>query len=351
MSIILIEGFDLYNGNQANIGIQSAWSITNTGNAVFNVSGRFAGQALQMQNDAAAIWRAFPSAFASFTVANAFRVGTLTGLGVASTTGAVILTSGGSVVNTQIGWRPNQNGSISVYRLTSANAGTLLGTTAAGLLLNNVWHWIDFSGVISTTVGTVVLKVDGVTVLNLSGQNTQGYGTAANVDGLILGSQAGTWNGNQPVNWDDLYVLDSAVTLGERRIETIRPSADTAQKDFTPSSGVINFSRVNDATVNTATYVQSSTVNHLDLYDIVDITGIPTSVDYVQITAFAEKTDVGSRSVKLVADLSGTQLLSSDIILQSSFTKLIFGMAAKPGGGSWDASSVNSLKIGPKVTV
>jgi hypothetical protein len=354
MAILFIDGFDLYNGTGTNTGLQSAWTPNWTFNAPSLQTGRFGGQCLQLGNEGngpSEIEKAVGSSQAAFTVAHAFRVPTVGGLAANTARAIVMLTANGSFANTQLGWRPNPDGSISVYRMTSTTAGTLLGTTATGLLLNNVWHWIDFSGTINTTTGSVVLKVDGVTVLNLSSVNTQGFATVATWDGIIIGTQGTSTTNSQLCAFDDLYVLDSATTLGERRIETIRPSADTAQKDWTPNTGTVNFNRVNDATVQSGTFVQSSTLNNLDLYDTVDLTGIPVSIDMVQITAFAQKTDAGARSIKLVADVSGTQLLSSDLSLMASISPFKFAMLTKPGGGAWDTSSVNGLKIGPKVSV
>lgn len=348
MAILMIEGFDLYNGTGANVGLQSKWQALNWFYGPGLTTGRFGGQCYFWNNESSYSGIQLATAQVPWTVACAYRLSVVGAISAAGAKSVVALTSGGGF-NFQIGWRPNNDGSISVYRMTNSTTGTLLGTTAAGIILSNVWHFVEFSGTISTTVGTVVMKVDGTTVLNLSAQNTQGYATTASWDGIIIGS-AGV-NAGQTSYIDDMYVLDSATSLGERRIETIRPNADTAQKDFTPSSGANNYSRVSDAVVNSATYVQSSTLNQSDLYDNVDLTGIPTTIDYVQVTAFASKTDAGTRSIKLIADLGGTQTLSGDLALTGSIVKYAFGMTTKPGGGSWTASDVNSLKIGPKVSV
>jgi hypothetical protein len=348
MAVVAIEGFDLYNGTGSPTGLQAKWAPLNWFFFPSLATGRFGGQAYAWSNEPSFSGLAMPSANASFTVAAAFRctnVPSLTALGARS----VLALSSGGGFNFQLGWRPNNDGSISVYRMTSSTAGTLLGTTAPGILLSNVWHFVEFSGLISTTVGTIALKVDGTTVLTLAGQNTQGFVTTASFDGIVIGS-AGI-SGGSTLFFDDIYVLDTAVSLGERRVETIRPNGDTAQKDFTPDTGTVNFSRVNDTLVNSATYVQSSTLNNSDLYNTLDMNGTPVTIDFVQITAFAQKTDAGARSIKLIADVGGTQLLSGDLALTGSLVKYAFGMAAKPGGGAWAAADVNALKIGPKVSV
>jgi hypothetical protein len=354
MAVVAVEGFDLYNGTGAAGGLTTpgptGWFSVNWFYGPGMTTGRFSGQSYTWANEGSQSGWQMPAAVGpNFSVGCAFRHSNLSVITNGTARAALLLTSGGSG-NGMLGWRPNSDGSISVWRMTNSTTGTLLGTTAAGVLLSNVWHFIEFSGTLNTATGVVNMKVDGVTVLALTAQNTCGQAGSTTFDSIQLGSAGGIGNG-WSVYFDDMYVLDTLASIGERRIETIRPSADTATKQWTPSSGTVNYSRVNDTTVNTATYVQSNTLNQTDLYDTVDLTGIPVSIDYVQITCFAQKSDAGARSIGIIGDVSGVQLQSPDKALTASLIKYAFGMSAKPGGGSWDASSVNSLKVGPKVTV
>jgi hypothetical protein len=351
MAVVGIEGFDLYNGNGASGGLTSpnAWVGINWFYSPGLTTGRFGGQCITWGNEGCETALAIPATGPNFTVSCAARFSLVSSLNAATNPRSAVGLSSGGFATRMLGWRPNPDGSISVWRMTSSTAGTLLGTSAAGVIISNVWHWVDLSGTFNTATGAITLKVDGVTVLTLSGVNTCGVAGSTTFDGIIVGS-AGLVQGFSAYI-DDMYWLDSNTTLGERRIETIRPNADTATKQWTPSSGVVNYTRVNDTLVNTATYNQSNTLNQTDLYDAVDLSGIPINIDYVQITCFAQKSDAGARSIGLIADLSATQLQSPDKALTASLIKYAFGMATKPGGGSWDASSVNGLKIGPKVTV
>lgn len=350
MTIVAIEGFDLYNGTQANIGLQATWANVNWFYSPSMGTGRFGGQCLVWGNEQCLSGWSMPTAIGpAFTVGAAFKQGNVSGLIASGTPRTAIAITSGGFGNYQVGWRPNPDGSISAYRMSSSTAGTLLGTSSPGVILSNVWHYIEFSGTIDAATGTIIIKVDGTTVLNLAGVNTKQQ-AAASFDGIVVGSGGGIANTGGGCSVDDMYVTDTAVALGERRVETIRPSADTATKQWTPSSGANNYSRVSDATVNSGTFVSASGVNNTDLYDTVDISGTPASIDFVQITAFAAKSDAGPRSIGLIGDVGGVQLQSTDKALTASIIKYAFGMAAKPGGGAWDSASVNGLKIGPKVT-
>jgi hypothetical protein len=353
MAVVAIEGFDLYNGTGNPLGLTSStpfgWVAVNWFYGPGISAGRFGGQCYNWTNESSESGLIIPTTGPQFTAACAARFSNVASLIAATNPRSALRLTSGGFGNSMLGWRPNPDGSISVWRMTSSTAGTLLGTSAAGVIISNVWHFIEMSGTFNTATGAVTLKVDGVAVITLSGVNTCGQAGSTTFDGCVIGS-AGLIQG-----WtayiDDMYFLDSNVSLGERRIEAIRPNADTATKQWTPSSGTVNYSRVNATVAQNTTYNQSNTLNQTDLYDCVDLSGIPVNIDYVQITCWAQKSDAGARSIGLIADVSATQLQSTDKALTASLVKYAFGMASKPGGGSWDASSVNGLKVGPKVTV
>jgi hypothetical protein len=353
MAVVAIEGFDLYNGTGNPTGLTAStpygWVGVNWFYGPGITTGRFGGQCYYWNNEGSESGLVLPTIGPQFTVACAARFSNVPALNAATNPRSALRLTSGGFANSMLGWRPNPDGSISVWRLTSSTAGTLLGTSAAGVILSNVWHFIEMSGTFNTATGAVTLKVDGVAVITLSGVNTCGVGASTSCDGCVIGS-AGLIQGNLAYI-DDMYFLDTNVSLGERRIEVIRPNADTATAQWTPNSGTVHYNRVNATLAQNSTYNSANVVGNLDLYDNVDLTGIPVNIDYVQITCFAQKSDAGARSIGLVADLSGTQLQSPDKSLTASLVKYAFGMATKPGGGAWDASSVNSLKIGPKVTV
>ena len=346
-NILLMDGFDLYNGIGANTGLQAGWVLSANFYNPGLTTGRFGGQAFYFNNESACIYRTFSAASATATASCAFKMDNLFNANAASQQRTVVTLS--SAQAPQVGWRHNSDGSISVYRMTSHTAGVLLGTSPSGMLKSATWHWIDFSVTMSATVGTIDLLIDGAVALHLTAQNT---GSTTTIDGIFTGSQAGGVN-TTGVNtyFDDVLVIDSITPLGERRIETIRPSADTATKQWTPDSGTVNFSRVNDAQVNSATFVSASVVGNTDLYDMIDLNSAPAVIDAVQVTVFAQKTDAGSRAIAIVGDIAGTQVVSSNLTLTSSINKLSSLLLTKPGGGAWDATSVNALRAGPKVTV
>jgi hypothetical protein len=69
----------------------------------------------------------------------------------------------------------------------------------------------------------------------------------------------------------------------------------------------------------------------------------------VQILPYAKKTDAGTRSIKTIARLSATEVDGPEQFLASAYGYLSDIREAKPGGGAWTISDVNSAEFGVKV--
>jgi hypothetical protein len=347
-NVILIDGFDLYNGTGTNTGLGGRW-LTNIGGMNTTVAGRFGGQAIRCNTSLGqGIQRLLPAAGTTFAFGIAFRMSFLPS-GSPTQKGHIHF-RGSNGTTIQCGIQFDTNGSLSAYRLASDTSGTVLGSSAGSLYTANTWNYLEAEVVISTTVGRITLFLNGAQVLNLTGVNTANAGVGTTADTFVLSSQNGG-NAGFAIDYDDLYVTDSATKLGERRVETLHPTADTTQKDWTPSTGTTNFGTVDDTLADGTDYVQASTVGNLDLYDLSDLSTTPVAIDAVQISAWAMKSDANSRNIALVADLAGTQTQSPDFVLAGNFQKQDTILNQKPGGGNWDASTVAQLKVGPKVTL
>lgn len=345
--ILLIEGFDLYNGIGGNIGLTTRWAGVNWFYNPQMTAGRFGGQGFMNGNgEGCATALALPTPVGpGYGVCHAFRINGLSGTNNTNTGGVIGISS---AINTeQFSWRPRQDGSICFYR-----NGVLLYQTVAGVIQNNVFHFIECWGTLSATVGTINMKVDGVQVAAVTGLNNVASGTTTFFGMVFGGGMFGSSGGFPPnaVTIDDMYMTDGN-TLGERKIETLRPNADTATKQFTPDSGTTNFSRVNATLGQTSTFVSAANVGNTDLYSVNALASVPAIVDAVNIISFAQKTDAAARSINLVADVAAVQIVSPNIVLPAAISKQNSLMLTRPGGGAWTAADISALKIGQKVAV
>ncbi len=328
MAVILTDGFDMYNGTSANTGLATKW----LGDLPGLAAGRFGGQCLSKNNSASYTTRLLPSSYSGVGAGFAYR--------------ATVIRAGNifafyNTATIHVVLALNALGGLTV----SNGSGTLLGTSAPAIISTNVWHYIEFGVDISDTVGTVKVKVDGVSIFNLSGVDTR---NGATTDVNIIGISG---IGGSVVSDDDLYVVDSSTTLGERKIETLRTSADTATKNWTPNSGVINYDRVDETLVDgDTTYVQASVVGTRDLYAIGALSSTPATIDAINIISFAQKTDATSRSIYNSIQSNSVDDDGAMIALAASYNKFERILATDPsGGGAWTPTRVNALLIGPKV--
>jgi len=349
MTILLIDGFDLYNGTGVNTGLQARWTTTvGSGGSNAMITGRFGGQALRNTTGSggASVFcsRTFSSAISSGSIGLAVRVNSLT---PAQTIFMHLRDSAGTYM---IGLGILSSGAITALRTTAIATSTVLGTSAASLVSASTWHYVELEFVISDTVGEMRVYLDGTQILNLTNVDTRN-GSPTTVQNVVLSSA----NGSVPslaTDIDDLYITNSTTRLGERRVETIRPNADTSEKDFTPLSGTDNFAMVDDTTCDgDTTYVQASTAGDLDLYTTAGLSSTPTAISAVQITAFALKTDATTREIALSVKSGATSSDGSNYALAASYTKFDRILETDPDtAAAWDTTGVNSLEFGPKVT-
>lgn len=346
MTILWTEGFDPYTtATDASFGAGARW--TRTAGSQSLTTGRFGGQALRCTSGGSGSGATFGRSFGS-------RTDVCVGLAVRVHTASTGLNSKqiqlkGGAGSWQLGIRVNPDGSIDICRQTGAGSSgeTILCSSAVGLFSVGVWKYLEWAATISDTVGYVEAWVEGVSVCSASGVDT-------NASTGVVASLSLTEDGNFPspkLDYDDVYVVDNLIPLGPCRVETIRPSADTAQKDFTPSTGSTNYNLLNSTLLQGTTYVEDGTTTELDLYDFSDITGTPAIVHSVSLNTVAQKTDVNARTINYSIDLGSGVSDGSAYFLGTGIALLpeIRLLETKPGGGSWSYTDVNALKAGPRI--
>lgn len=247
----------------------------------------------------------------------------------------------------------NGDGALYAFR---GNAGspynTVLGSSAPSTIVLNRWYYLETKITISNTVGVVQIKLDGTTVLNLTSQDTQNTANA-NFNRLVLNAA------NDYMFVDDFYILDttgSAPTndfLGDVRVECLYPNGNgnTSNLVGQDADSTNNYLNVDEIVPNDDTdYNESSTVGDKDTYAFGNLTSTTGSVFGVQISPYSKKTDAGARSICSIARLSTTEVDSSNKTLSASYIYQPDLREAKPGGGAWTISDVNSAEFGIKVT-
>lgn len=228
--------------------------------------------------------------------------------------------------------------------------GTLLATSPAGVIATNQWLYIEMSATIADSGGRVIVKANGVTVIDFTGDTKNG-GTNTTIDTVVLS------HGNAGANnflFDDLYICNTAGSvnntfLGDVRVQTLVPTGAGASTQFTPSVGS-NWDNVNDLPLVTTTYNSDATSGHRDTYAMGDLISGTGTIFGIQDVLVALKTDAGAASLKAALKSGGTVYYD---IAQSLGTSLgespVIRETDPATSAAWTATNVNALEFGAEV--
>lgn len=329
MAITVMDGFEEY--SSANGLINKAYVATS--GVTYGGGGRFGGAALSFVNSGSYIQAAVAQT-ATLAMGCAFKMTGANG-GTALFDLQDIL--GNRIL--QLFLTPAGGFLVTKNRFFSdAN----LGVSAAGKFSFGDWQYVEMEVTRHASAGAVNVYCNGVQVVALTGL---ALGTA----NISLAAVHNTQNATGYI--DDLYITDDATRLGEIRIETIVPNADTAQKDFTASTGTDNYAMVDDLPVDgDTTYVTADTAGDSDLYATAGLTDSPDTIYAVQVRAFARKTDTGLRTLKAKAVSGATDGDGVAVPLSTAYGIVATIYQTDPDTGvAWTASGVNAAQIGMEI--
>lgn len=237
------------------------------------------------------------------------------------------------------------------------NGGPVIGVSDQAIH-RNVWYYAE---VVVSYSGSSNIQTTGKLYVNGDvwiAQNSTNSGV--NVSSLVSGTVTTNVVYMEPgivsagsTSFDDIYFRSGTSTrFGDVKIVGIVPDGDTAHSDWTPNSGSVHFSRVNEIPADyDTTYLSTATAGNLDIWDWQDIPSFTGTLQSVVISICARKDDEGSKAFQIVAGASGTDDVSEDFYVGDNYVYHHTGWDEIPGGGSWTRAAFNAEKWGVKVTV
>lgn len=337
----------------SNVNVLALWTTLVASNGALTVQtggGRLTGSCLRFSangNGSATVYLTKSlDAQATWGCAFALKINNV----LPSTTAVLAAFNDGAT--SQVDLRLNADGSLSVTR-----GGTVLGSTAAGLVGVGAWVHLEFKALIHPSAGTAQVWVAGVSKLSLTSQNTRASAnSSANI--WAAGLISGTWGPTLSADVDDAIVYDGQATdaagnaditgpIGDCGLSWLLPTGAGTTTQFTPDTGS-NYARVNEATPDLTSYVESSTVGQKDTYALADLAAGSSAVKSVAVLHYARKTDVGSRQMGAVIRSGGTDYThATGVDLSDSYAYSFRNWGSNPNGGTaWTATAVNALEIG-----
>lgn len=244
-------------------------------------------------------------------------------------------------------------------------SGTAIGAASVPALQQNAWNHLEVKITIHPSAGSVECRLNGVAVIGPTGSLNTRNSSNSWADQVRVGNISLTNIDEADWDWDDIIVWDSQSTdangftdvsdfVGDCNLIWVLPTGAGASTQFTPDSGS-NYARVQDTTVDDNTsYVESSTINHLDTYTMGNVAANVTTVKSVAVIPYARKTDAGSRGMKSAIRSAGVNTLhATEVSLSDSFKYWWQNYGQDPNGGSptnWTPSGVDAIEVGQKVT-
>lgn len=236
----------------------------------------------------------------------------------------------------------NVNGSITVQTVAGY-------TTAPGIILGGVYAYIEIQVAISAVAGSFTLRVNGATVLQQSGINTDRAGSGFIDTVQIRGAGGGATN-----YFDDFYLFDTTGAVnnslaGAVKIYTALPTSDNSPLQWTPSSAGAHFSLVNGVPAESqVSYVQTPTIGQIDNY-LYNVSAIPAAVTILgvqhRLDAFLDAAGSGNVGSECGNTLQGSASLSTSPHIYS-FPRDTDPVAAGP----WTLTNLISRQFGPNRT-
>ena len=225
--------------------------------------------------------------------------------------------------------------------------GTSLGTATLPTTINT-WYYLEMSGTIADSGGTCVVRINGGTVINFTGDTKNG-GTSTNIDAVRYGSIGGS-----VAYWDDIYICNSSGSvnntfLGEIRVQALLPTGTGSSTQLTPTGSANNWDNVNDIPGVDTTYNGSPTAAQRDTYALADTT-LVGAVAGVQVVSRMRKSDAGAASMKAAVKSGATVAYGTTRTLTATATTYIDQMETDPNtSAAWTTTNVNALELGAEV--
>lgn len=229
-------------------------------------------------------------------------------------------------------------------------SGSVLATGSIPFSTLTQWRSINMYVKIADSGGRVVVKVDGSTQIDFTG-DTKNAGTNSTIDGIRMSMASGSSSRALA----DLVVCDGLGSINNTYpgdISCIRrlPNANGNYSQFTGSDGnsTDNYLLVDDNPTDTADYVYAATSGLKDSYGVEDLPLSATSVVGVRAVAKCAKSGAGSAGMSVFVRENSTDTFGPDVPLSTSFSWQGDNIreVVPSTSAAWTVSDVNSLEIG-----
>lgn len=232
------------------------------------------------------------------------------------------------------------------------SSGTVLYTTPTPVLVAEAFNHIELRAYIDNASGAVEVRVNGVTVISLTDIDTQDTANTE-VSQISFGKSVFESTDYSPFYIDDVFVWDDTGTtnndfLGDRRVRTIYPNADTAVAEWSVTGAASGFAAINQTSPDgDTTYIEADTsvpvTSEFGLQDLPASTG---AIAAIQTYVMQRKTEAGDGSTQ-TSLISGASVANgADRPITEVYTYWMDVFETDPATGSaWTKAGVDDVKL------
>lgn len=224
-------------------------------------------------------------------------------------------------------------GTVNAYRST-----TLLGASAGDVVLADTWQVFEGKTVIHDSSGEVVVKRNGIEVLNLTGVDTKASVYTVVTTFRIMGGGSGT-------SYVDDIILDDSAYPGLGGIQVLVPTGNGTYTAWTNDYTAVDDNPPNDDSDYISTDADTTGTKENFTFD--DLASGAANITRIGVLSKARLDDVGSGNLKNTVRSGGSDYEGSSVGLSTSYSWVESYWDTDPAdAGAWTKSKVDSLEIG-----
>jgi hypothetical protein len=253
-------------------------------------------------------------------------------------------------LHTHMNVQVNASGILEVHRFDTGS-DVLMGSSSTPVITANAWRHVEIKVFFDVAVGTVEIRVEGVTVLNLTGVRTTSNiaGYTASVQNITM--HQGSSLGLVGVYVKDLILWDGTAGVNNNFMGSCQVLKLTANGDtslgWTPSSGTTGYNLINDTTPDDDTNYISAPfpLPSPSQFTLTDLPVNISTVRGVQLMHRSKKTDGGDGNIQTTAVSGANTTAGADRPITTAYTYMWDIFDKDPSGTIWSRTLVNALQM------
>lgn len=201
----------------------------------------------------------------------------------------------------------------------------LLGSSAPVVVARSYQHFEAFF-TCSDTIGACEVRMNGVTVLSLTGLDTKAQATDV-VAQVKIGLLDNNWlNAPGTIDIDDLFFWDTEGTsntdfIGDKKVYTCFPDSDKATQDWAYSTGSQGWPLLDNVPpLDGSEYLVADNPGLVSSFGISNLPTEVVAIAGVMLATRAQKTDAGNAKIQLSMDSVAAQDVGVEHALSQAWT-------------------------------